>query len=561
MKVFFILRDREGVGVKEVRPDILLVTGALFAMAVTFLVFYTALDTQFVALDDYEYVINNNHIATLGWNTVWWSFTSFYQGNWHPLTMLSFAFDRQLWGFDPFGYHLINILLHCVTVFVLCYVYTALLRLANNQHTHTERSQRGIIIGSIAGALFFGLHPLRVESVVWISERKDVLCLLFMVSAVWFYLRYAAHLSKSPSVPFWRVSNYWAAVVLAGLAVLSKPSAVSMPLILCILDWYPLRRWSGGGSFFRSTIDKTPFVIFSVLLAVLTMRAQQVAMKVFEELDLSSRLLVASKAFCFYLGKTLWPYDLAAFYVHPGNVASTAPGGYLLYVFLSAVLIAIVLVAGRQSRMWPALLFYYVVTLAPMLGIVQVGGQWAADRYSYLPALGLSLLWGGGIVWLINHLDSQNPVKYIFTCLSLVICPLLFYTFLTIRQIPVWSTTETLASRIIELQPDRVGPAVFYARAIYRNHAGQHQLALEDIGAAMKMALRQNYREFYSKIAYEQALILKNLGRLPEALAIIEWGIQSAHEPPPADAVALHDELKNMFETGSMRVKKTMEDI
>lgn len=528
----------------------LLTFGAILAAAVTFIVFFTALDNQFVALDDYEYIINNSHIEKLDWNTVWWAFTSFYQGNWHPLTMLSYALDRHLWGFDPAGYHLINILLHSFVVFVVCHLFSCILRIAGNQNSDSARSQRNIVIGGIVGALFFGLHPLRVESVVWISERKDVLCLLFITSSVYFYLRYAQRRMAEPILSFRCYGYYMAALILAVLAMMSKPLAVSMPFILCIIDWYPLRRWSGRDDFVRSNIDKIPFLMFSVVLSVLTMFAQQVAMKVFDELGLLSRVLVACKALFFYLAKTLWPSDLAAFYVHPGDVASTAPVEYLVYAVLAAALLMVVIFAGRSSRMLPALFCFYFVTLFPMLGLVQVGGQWVADRYSYLPALGLSLLWGGGIVWLLNRLDSKRNIGYSLP-LAFVFCQLLIYGFLTIRQIPVWSNTETLATRIIDLQPQRTG-AVYYARAVYRNHGGQFQLALEDIVEAMKIALRQNRREYFSKIAFEQAQILKNLGRLSEALTMAEWGIQSSIDPPSADAMNLHEELKRL-NTGAVR--------
>lgn len=529
---------------KKAQPQIPLASGAVISALLTFLVFFTALGNQFVALDDFEYVLNNSHIKTFDWSTVWWAFTSFYQGNWHPLAMISLALDLKLWGLAPFGYHLTNLLLHTATAFVVCYLYHDLLKLVCSRRGETDKSPRSIIAGAVVATLFFALHPLRVESVAWISERKDVLCILFMVSAIWFYLKYSEKLIKSPATEFWRISGYWWSLFFAALAMMSKPTAVSLPLIFCIIDFYPVGRWSGRGNFLRSNVDKIPFVIFSLILSVLTMFAQQVAMKVFDELDLLSRFLVACKAVFFYLVKTIWPSDLAAFYVHPGNVASTAPGEYLIYVFLVAALFVAAVVAGRRSKMWPVLLCYYFVTIAPMLGIIQVGGQWVADRYSYLPALGLSLLWGGGTLWLVNNFDSKRATGFLYLSLALVISQLLIYTFLTIRQIAVWSDTETLATRIITLQPDTVGPGVYYARAIHRNHAGQYQRALSDIGMAMKIALRQNYRPLYAKIAFEQALILKNLGRLPEAATVMEWGMQCAVESPPDDAVALFDELK-----------------
>lgn len=527
-------------------PATVLSWGAFLSGVVTFLVFFTARNYQFVALDDYAYVVNNQHISNLDWNTVRWALTAFHEGNWHPLTLLSLAVDRYFWGLDPFGYHLTNTLLHSFTVLIAGHLFSVLLSAAFKLQPEVGRRQPGIVVGSIIGALVFGLHPLRVESVVWISERKDVLCLFFMASAIWWYLRYAYQSRREESVPFWQYTSYWLALGLTGLALMSKSAAVSMPLILCIIDWYPLGRRSVRGGFVRSQVDKIPFVMFSVVISVLALSSQQRATKVFDELDLLSRILVACKALLFYLAKTFWPFDLGPFYGHPGNVATTAPWHYWPYVFIVAGLVLAVILIGRRRRLWPALFCYYVVTIAPMLGLIQVGGQWAADRYSYLPALGLSLLWAGGTCWLVNRLDSARAARVSMVGLTLILCQLVLFCVLTVRQIPIWSTTETLTSRIIDLYPHRYGE-VYYVRAVHRNRDGLYQLALEDIGEAMRSALQQNRHEVVSKIAFMEARVLKNMGRLPEAMAMADWAVQVSIAPPSAEEVALHEELQMWF--------------
>lgn len=517
--------------------------GAFLSAMVVFLVFFSARNYQFVALDDYAYVVNNPHIAKLDWGTVGWAFTTFHEGNWHPLTLLSLAVDHYFWGLDPFGYHLTNTVLHSLSVLIVCHLFFVLLRATRSRQAEVGKNERGVVVGSIAGALFWGLHPLRVESVVWISERKDVLCLLFMVSAVWWYLRYTCEFRSRVSSPFWRSIRYWISLILTGLALMSKSLAVSMPLILCIIDWYPLGRWSARANFIRTQIDKIPFVLLSLIISAVAIRSQQGAIKVFDELDLLSRVLVACKALFFYLEKTVWPVDLGPFYGHPGNVASTALGEYLVFALLVAGLLLAVILLGRRWPMWPALLGYYTITLLPMLGLVQVGGQWGADRYSYLPALGLSLAWGGAVAWLVNHRYSGRPAKDSCFVLLLIGGQLLIYSVLTVWQIPTWRTTETVTTRIIELQPHRHGE-VYYVRAAYRNRVGLHQLALADIGEAMRSALQHNRREVFSKIAFTEASILKNLGRMPEALAMAEWGAQIAIVAPAAEDIALLDELR-----------------
>src|SRR6185369_4473332 len=220
-----------GTEVRKRSPDIL-ITGAIFSAMLSFFVFITASDNQFVALDDFVYIVNNRNIATLGWDTAVWSFTSFYEGNWHPLTMLSLALDRAVWGLKPFGYHLTNIAIHSCTVFCSCFLFSQLLRAAHSIRTGSDvgscgtvtppgrcigLSDRAVAVGSIAGALFFGLHPLRVESVVWASERKDVLCLFFMTTSLWMYVRYVIKRKSVSDVPYWRYSEFRYALLLAAL--------------------------------------------------------------------------------------------------------------------------------------------------------------------------------------------------------------------------------------------------------------------------------------------------------------------------------------------------------
>lgn len=538
---------------KELRPGIL-GTGAFFSALFTLVVFLTARNNQFVALDDYAYIVNNTHIADLGWDTVVWAFTAFHEGNWHPLTMLSLALDRYMWGTAPFGYHLTNIVIHSCTVFCSCFLFSRLLRSVHSiRHDSvagsssaetmsvslTGLSDRGIAIGSIAAALFFGLHPLRVESVVWASERKDVLCLFFMTTALWMYIRYASKRMHVPLASFWRFRSYWSTLLLAALAQMSKPTAVSLPLILCLLDWYPLKRVTTPSSFHRSLVEKIPFFGVAALGAVLAIFAQQIAMKYAPAVDVVSRLLVACKALLFYLVVTIWPSGLTAFYMHPGNVDSSALPGYLCHAALVLSISMAAVWAGRRSRMWPALWLFYVITLAPMLGLIQVGGQWVADRYSYLPSLGIALLWGGVVANVSDKMRSSTAARL---CAALATGQLICYAVLTLRQIPVWRTTETLATRIIEQMPHQSG-APYLARAIYRNEIGLYELALQDVGEAMKIALRRGLTRTYAEIAFEQAVILKNLGRYDEALTVMAWGLETSADPPPQDAVSLHMDL------------------
>jgi tetratricopeptide (TPR) repeat protein len=238
--------------------------------------------------------------------------------------------------------------------------------------------------------------------------------------------------------------------------------------------------------------------------------------------------------------------------MHPGDITASLLPEYVFYALLVLLISVSVIYAGRKNRLWPAVWLYYVVTLSPMLGIIQVGGQWVADRYSYLPSLGISLLWGTGVAYASDRVARGDKKSVYRFYLSLAVCQLLLYTIQTVRQIPVWRTTETLATRIIDKAP-HVSGAPYLARAIYRNETGRYAEALEDCGEAMKISLRRGLTATYSEIAYEQAVILKNLGRYLEALTVIEWGIQVSVGPPPNDAINLRDNLGRAVAEGRTR--------
>ena len=340
----------------------------------------------------------------------------------------------------------------------------------------------------------------------------------------------------------YRSGSYWFSLGLAGLALMSKPTAVSLPLVLLILDWYPLDRLRDRQGALRPLLEKIPFLLLSAAGTLLTLAAQQIAIDKAPEVGLASRLLVACKAFLFYLVKTFWPSHLAAFYMHPGNVAETDLLEYLLYTLIFSALCLLLFSIRRQLRLWPALGLFYVITLAPMVGLIQVGGQWAADRYSYLPALGLSLVWGWGVVWIALRLRQAGRVFAMGCFLVLVLCQLGAYSLLTVRQIKVWKDTDTLATRIIELAPHQSG-AAYYARALYRSEIGKNEQALDDITEAMKIALRGNLKGTYSLLAMSQTGILYSLGRYTEALAAADWAVETSDTPLPIDFLTLRKEL------------------
>jgi hypothetical protein len=520
-----------------------LTAGAFCAALITFIVFITCKNNDFVALDDYAYIVNNTHIANPGWNTFIWSFTSVFEGNWHPLTMLSLAFDRYIWGLKPFGFHLTNMIIHCISVYISCFVFWRILR----ESASDNLSERSVAIGSIGAALFFSLHPLRVESVVWASERKDVLCMLFIITSILMYFRYSDRKKKTPQITCWHFPEYYFVLSLSALALLSKPTAVSLPFILIIIDYYPLKRLKDRTSFTGAITEKIPFGILSIIGVASTLFAQQIAMVNAPKVDVLSRLLVACKALLFYLAASIWPSTLMAFYKHPGNVASYAMAEYLIYAGVFSAICLLVLCFRRKHPALSAFWLFYVITVLPMLGLIQVGGQWVADRYSYLPSLAIAIFWGSLLAYFVDKFQISNKRVLAGSVISLLVSQLILYSVLTLRQIQVWKNTDTLASRIIDYSPNQSG-APYLARAIYRNESGRYQEALSDIGEAMKIALRNGLTRTYPETAFVQAVILKNLARYPEALATLDWGIQACVDGAPSDAVKFRKDLVRLVE-------------
>ena len=501
--------------------------GAAVAAAATLFIFSFAWNNGFVDLDDSGYILNNRHIDSLNWDTVVWAFTRFHEANWHPLTMLSLALDRRIWGLVPFGFHATNVLIHCGTVFLVCFVFRDLLKRVPAAMPPAI-STWFVNVGSICAALLFGLHPLRVESVVWASERKDVLCTFFFVATLWWYLRYISARAATPQESKKRLLAYGMALVMAGCALMSKPTAVSLPLVLLILDWYPLARVTGRERLLAALKEKLPLFLMALGTALLTIRAQQYPMTKAPDVDALSRFLVACKALLFYLWKMLWPAALAPYYPHPGRITQGRLVEFLPYAVAVCVAAAAAVVAFiKRCRLLPALFFFYCVTLAPMLGVVQVGGQWMADRYSYLPALGISLLWGGGAAWITGLFWYTGRRCAAIAVAGAVVCQLTVYSVMTRQQIKVWGSTETLASREIELYPDHAG-AAYVSRSRYRMEHGRCEPALDDIDRAMSIALRNTLRDKYAQLSMARAQILLCLHRSDDALAAADWAVQTA---------------------------------
>lgn len=408
--------------------------GLLLVLATTAL-YSPARHHPFVNFDDDTYVSRNPHIQDgVRWETVRWAFTTYYAANWHPLTWLSHAADYQIFHADPAGPHEINIALHALNTLLL------FLLLSNTT---------GFVWRSFMVAALFGLHPVNVESVVWIAERKSLLSLLFFLLALMAYGWYV----RKP-----RVERYVVVAISFALGLLAKPQIITLPFVLLLWDYWPLRRLAFARQETAATSDslsgnhpqtlpalileKAPLFLMAAASAIVTMQAQRMG-GVNRGLTLVPRLENAVVSYVRYLALAFWPANLAPIYPHPG--ASL----HAWQVFVALVILAAISAMTsrlRRHRFLPTGWLWFLGTLVPMIGIVQVGRQAMADRYAYLPYIGLFLMicWGAA-EW---AQDRSLPKLCLPTASVLVLVALCLATH---RQIGLWSNNVELWTHAVKV--------------------------------------------------------------------------------------------------------------
>lgn len=501
----------------------------------TFLCFSPDLKNDLLHWDDFGYIVNNPYIQNLSIETVRWAFSSFYCNYWAPLTWISLAFDYALWGLNPFGYHLTNNILHALNTGMFFYLSLELFsnhfshRHMQNSALHNHSKQFSLWCSALA-ALIFALHPLRVESVVWAAERKDVLSLFFGIPAVYAYLIHTRsfqpvyNLVRNVSCFFLSSPYYWFAFLFFCLSILSKPMLITLPAVLLILDWYPLKRLCRV-SFISIMLEKILFIIASGVVGYISFNSQKPQMLSLKESGIFSRILIAFKSVASYIWFTVWPVDISPFYVYPLNMSLTT-NDYIISAVVVITVTAISIIYIKSYPIFICLWSLYLIMLYPVLGFNQVGPQAMAARFTYSPSLPISFFIA---LLLSSAIIKYKHSKLMLTALSSFICCLLFfYCFVTLHHIPFWKNDVTLWSRTIDLDPSGSGRAYFQ-----RSHAyiekGEYLLALTDINMALDIAIRKKYRALH-EIYPSRAQILTRLGNYSGAIADYNRALTSASD-------------------------------
>jgi hypothetical protein len=486
-------------------------------------VYLTCLRNDFIDWDDGPYVFANLHIRSLNAAFFRWAFFDFYEMNWHPLTWVSHALDYALWGLNPLGHHLTNIILHAVNTFLVVVLGFRLLdavRAQTRQDGQASIPDNRALLTAVVTGLLFGLHPVHVESVAWIAERKDILCALFFLLSIITYTRYVRSITDNAvqrtSVSRRINKHYFLSLGLFVFALLSKPMAVTLPLVLLILDWHPFGRIRSLRAFWSACVEKLPFLALSLMSSVLTVFAQGSggAMELMQVVPLSTRLLVAMNSLIAYLWKMLWPLDLMPLYPYPRDVS------LLSFEYLSAIALVIGLTAGavalvKKQKLWLAAWTYYVVTLIPVLGIVQVGAQSMADRYTYLPSLGPFLVAGLTAAWVWEKAGTLGKRGLIvkITGAASALLVLVFLSYLSYKQIGLWKNDIDLWQSVIDKEHQKVLFAYFKRGQAYAMR-GQYDKAIEDYNTVIAL----NYEE-YSKVYLERGFVYLKAGQAGPAVA------------------------------------------
>lgn len=486
----------------------------------TGLVFARSLGYGFINHDDPAYLTSNPRVqAGLTWDGIVWAFTG-KADYWHPLTWLSHMLDWRLFGADATGHRAVSVLWHAVNAvlaFLLC------------------RRLTGAWWTALCSAALFAWHPLRVESVVWVTERKDVMSGCFFLLTLLAYARYAERCKAGH--PAGRAYVLTLALFLGGL--MCKPSLVPLPLVLLALDFWPLGRlsWKPAAGWWRehrcAVREKLPFFLLSAVIAVVTVRMQAASNAFSLAVPLADRLGNAVVSVARYLGNVAWPLDLAFFYEHPGAWPAPAVAGAL------ALLLALTALAWWRRGREPWLLagwLWFLAMLLPALGLLQVGRQAMADRYTYLPVLGLHL----AALWTLRHMPGPARLKTAAAVLAVAAC-----AGLTWWQQGFWRDSETLYRRAIAMDPASANAEAFLGYTLHEagdlagaerharralelspdNHWAWLTLAnvqgqtgrLEEAVAAYRRLTDMNPR--YGRGHYLRGLLQQQLGRLAEAEA------------------------------------------
>jgi protein O-mannosyl-transferase len=479
----------------------------IILFGIVLLVFLPSVNNEFVDWDDYLFITQNGNISTISAHSVIWMWTTFYAGAWHPMTWFTHAADVGLWGLNPSPQRLENILLHCFNAVLFGLIILKLMASGKPQTASDESEDDSArLVGAAAAALLFAVHPLRVESVVWISERKDVLCVTFFLLSISAYIDYAVSSEKK---------RYYAALIFSLLAVLSKPMAITLPPVLLLLDYFPLNRLNRG-DFWPRIREKWPFFLLSLIATIINIAAAWRQAVPFSMVPPAMRIMNAFYAIVFYIRQSIFPHNLLPLYqvdrsldYFDGRFTASALTFFAITGFAVWRLV-------KGKKLWITALAYFLITLGPASGLFMSYRHSMADRYSYLPTMSLWALVGLGICYLWEksskaRFSSALKAAIVAGCLV----PAVVYAGMTRGQMTIWKNSEILWTYLLE-HAEYVPDLAYFSKAKILEDRGDLDGALPYYRSAVSL----NPRSVKYRVRLAAALAKK--GDEPGASAAVK---------------------------------------
>ena len=496
----------------------------LLVLSAVFVAYSEALNNGFITTwDTGIFVVDNNYIRSFSWENIQWMFTTVYKSYWHPLTWVSHASTYSLFGLDPWGHHLVSIIIHALNTSLLFVLVMLLMSFKTENHSGFAPFNNKILLTAGLTAFLFGVHPQHVESVVWITERKDVLCLFFILLTLIAYVFYrAAHTAKT------RFKWYCLTLLCFILSLLAKPMAVTIPVVLLLMDVYPLKKTPLTASQTRKYIsyqklfiEKIPFFILTLSIIVITILAtrQETSIASINDIGIEIRLLNSFNNSIFYISKFLLPIGLSPYYPFPSyrNFYEYYPS--LIPVIAFFLITAVCFYLWYQKKYyWLMTWLFYLITLSPVIGMIQAGSQAAADRYAYLPTIPFYFLLAFGIVHLLYTERYGRFIKSII--MTGVFLMSLVFMQQTYKQSLVWKNDMTFWGSIAALEPENAFIHFQMGNLYYA--AGSYNKAIERF---QKAIFFNKQRKWFYAINLSASYI--NANRLPEALAMLNNIVKS----------------------------------
>ncbi len=492
------------------------------------IVYLRALSCDFVNFDDHDFIVNLVPIRTFDLNFIKWAFTTVVPiaGAWIPLNWISLALDYQLWGgLNPLGFHLTSALLHAANAFLVVLIADALCKKRFEEAADGQPPTYLYPVMLLLSGLLFGLHPLRVEAVVWMTERRGVLNGLFSLSSVLFYLRYAQKKEGSGFITTLFSKYYLLSIAAFGCSLMAKPVSVVLPVMLLVLDWFPLDRLRKQ-TLLSVIVEKVPYLILSAAITVISVRiGVKGGLISYELLSFAQRCILSGNAIFEYVRLTLFPFGILPQRI----ITSPFPFSYTVKATLAVMAICLCLGSVRKNRWLPATTLLFLIPIFPVLSFFQANDWLYGPRHTYLASVAISILAAYGFTVGLNKLRCFGVRSLYILGMSVTTAVVVFHAVVTYQRIGDWRDSGTMWTRVITNLPYS---RAYFLRGLHYVDSGQYMAAVNDYTTCLEFSVRENYPVIYQVNIYaHRGEAFAGAGRYEEAVRDFSTAISRIPNP------------------------------